>query len=343
MPAVPRLPAFLIALMLTAAVAGCTSSTRSRAEPSTSGLPTKNRVTSPPMTALPTPPPIQWTSLHNPMLRDPAHAVKDAAIVFANGRWWALFSSVDTAGTWRIGIASSADLRQWSKITMMPHDPTVEGEASPDVVRAPGGRFVITYQSYAHDRPGAGPKLYYRTTGDFERFSAARPLGRALHPAASDRMIDPAVAWTPAGLLLGYKVGGETQHFEIARSASGSLDGPWTLVGRPDIAVFGDTIENYQFLHLRSRWQLLATSNILDRPYLFDLAGDPKTPAGWLHWSTGRELQIPTESWNAGKGATGGTYEHANCAFVVNREALGGYYYLVYSDSPNVVLFRPRT
>jgi hypothetical protein len=152
-------------------------------------------------------------------------------------------------------------------------------------------------------------------------------------------MIDAAVEWTPAGLLLGYKVGDEVQHFEIARSVAGSLDGPWKLVGRPDIVVLGDTIENYQFLHLHTGWQLLATSNILDRPYLFDLAGDAKTPAGWLHWSPGRELNVPQESWNKGTGATGGTYEHANCAFIVNRGPIDGSYYLLYSDSPNKTTF----
>ena len=77
-------------------------------------------------------------------------------------------------------------------------------------------------------------------------------------------MIDAAVAWTPAGLLLAYKYGSDVQHFEIARSVSGSLDGPWKLLGRPDIMVYGDTIENYQLLQLDGRWQLLATSNTLN-------------------------------------------------------------------------------
>ena len=338
MPTVTRFRALIAALLVAGTAAACSSGS-GRAAPTTTARGTTTPATAPPTTAPAAPPAIPWTSLHNPLLRDRTHAVKDAALVFAAGKWRALFSYVDDAGTWRIGVASSADLRQWSPITTVPHDPAVEGEASPDVVHAPDGRYVITYQSFVHDRPGTGPKLYYRTTEDFAHFTAARSLGHELHPGASERMIDAAVAWTPAGLLLGYKMGADTQHFEIARSASGSLDGPWTLVGRPDIVVFGDTIENYQFLHLHDGWQLLATSNILDRPYLFDLAGDPKTPSGWLHWTKGRELQIPTESWNPGTGATGGTYEHANCAFVVNSATFGGYSYLVYSDSPNKTTF----
>ena len=99
--------------------------------------------------------------------------------------------------------------------------------------------------------------------------------------------------------------------------------------------MFGDTIENYQFLRIDGRWQLLATSNIADEPFLFNLAGNPTPPKGWLHWTAGRQLHVPLESWNTGTGATGATYEHANCAFVVDRRSDDGDYYLVYSDSPN--------
>ena len=298
------------------------------------GAPASSTTVAAPVTA-----PIAWTSLHNPLLSDATHAVKDPALVQTNGRWYALFSRVDAGGQWRIGIATSADLRQWSAISTMPHDASVEGEASPDVVRAPGNAFVVTYQSFVHDRTGALAKLYYRTTADFVHFSDPRPLGHELHPAANDRMIDAAVAWTPAGLLLGYKYGADAQRFELARSTSGSLDGPWQLVGQPDIHVFGDTIENYQFVETQGRWQLLATSNIADRPFLFALAGDPQSPRGWLHWSSGQELRVPQESWSTGSGATGATYEHANCAYLIDRHTVDGYYYLVYSDSPNKTTF----
>jgi len=259
--------------------------------------------------------------------------------MYAGGAWHALFSAVDRDGVWRIGLASSPDLSHWSPITLMPHDPAVEGEASPDVVPTPDGRYVVTYQSFVHDRPGQFPKLYYRTTGDFVRYSAPRPLAHDLHPNADDRMIDAAVAWTPAGLLLAYKYGSDVQHFEIARSVSGSLDGPWELLGRPDITVYGDTIENYQLLRLDGRWQLLATSNTLNRPFLFTLRGDPRVAGSWLHWSAGRELHVPQETWNSGTGVTGTTYEHANCAFIVNRGPVGGFTYLLYSDSPNQTAF----
>lgn len=284
---------------------------------------------------------VDWTRLTNPILGYGDRSVKDPAVVFAGGRWHALFSLIDGRGTWRIAITRSRDLRRWSRLAAVPHDPAVEGEASPDVVRAPDGHFVVTYQSFVHDIHGGEAKLYYRTTNDFRRFSPAHPLGRGLHPAPADRMIDAALAWTSAGLLIAYKYGATEgpQAFELARSTTGSLDGPWVPVGRPSLTVYGDTIENYQFLHLNGRWQLLATSNNLDRPFLFDLTGDPHQAQGWLSWSPGRELQIPQESWNPGSGTTGATYEHANSAFLVDRGSIQGRYYLVYADAPDRTSF----
>ena len=318
----------VVVLALVFGLVGCSRASSTRATTPSSTIVTAPRSVST----------IDWPTLRNPLLTDHTYAVKDPALVFANGRWYALVSRVGASGQWRIGIASSPDLRHWSALSTMPHDSAVEGEASPDVVRAPDGEFVVTYQSFVHDRPGMLAKLYYRTTTDFEQFSEPRPLGRELHPRRGDRMIDPALVWSPAGLLLGYKYGTDEQHFEIARSSSGSLDGPWRLIGRPDIRVFGDTVENYQFVDLQDQWTLLATSNVGDQPF-FRVAGDPHTPTGWLHWSRGERLRVPQEAWNRGSGATGATYEHANCAFLVGGRSSDGYYYLVYSDSPDKTTF----
>jgi len=125
--------------------------------------------------------------------------------------------------------------------------------------------------------------LYARTTKDFTTFSAPIRLLANLLDAPADRLIDPALVYSPAGLLLGFKVGttdaGSAQHFELARSTTGTLAGPWVVVGRPDIAVYGDTIENYEFLKIGGTYALLATSNVLDRPQLFRLAGSAGTAA----------------------------------------------------------------
>lgn len=278
-------------------------------------------------------PPVAWRAMRNPMLSDARHVVKDQAVVSVGGRWHAVFSYEDPAGRWRIGLRTSPNLARWSRVTTMPHDPAVTGEASPDVERAPDGRFVVAYQSFPSDRAGARPKLYFRTTRDFVRFSAPQRLAPELYAGPDERLIDPAVVWSPAGLLLGFKRGVDRQQFELARSASGALRGPWELLGAPDISVRGDTVENYQFLHHGGRWQLLATSNNGNQPVRFDLAGDAATAAGWLHWSPARALAVPQEAWNPGTGLTGTDYEHANCAYLVDGRRVAGWYYLTYSDA----------
>jgi hypothetical protein len=279
--------------------------------------------------------------LRNPIVRSADHALKDPALVAVNGRWVAAFSTVDAEGRWRIGIEHSPDLVTWSSMTFMTHDCAVDGEASPDVVRAPDGQFVITYQSFVHDVDGGLAKLYYRTTADFIHFSPPHFLLRPLFGGRSDRLIDAALAWTPAGLVLGFKTGDTdaTQSFEVARSTTGSLDGPWQLVGIPDIRVFGDTIENGQFIEIDGRWKLVATSNRWDRPFVFDLVGDARHPGGWLRWSAGRQLNVAHEPWNRGAGMTGSTYEHANGAYLVDHRSRDGWFYLVYEDAPEMSRF----
>ena len=125
-------------------------------------------------------------------MSSPDHALKDAALVAVGPTWFMAFSSVDAHGTWRIGIEHSSDLRTWSALTFMPHDPSIEGEASPDVVREPNGPLVITYQSFVHDVHGGQAKLYYRTTSDFVHFSPPHLLLRPLLGAPTDRLIDAA-------------------------------------------------------------------------------------------------------------------------------------------------------
>ena len=86
-------------------------------------------------------------------------------------------------------------------------------------------------------------------------------------------------------------------------------------VGRPDIVVNGDTVENYEFVAAAGRWHLVATSNTFDQPWIFELSGDPTTPSSWLHWTGGRMLVIPGQSWDFGPGVSSVDFEHANSVF----------------------------
>ncbi|MGH9090576.1 MAG: hypothetical protein ACRDZR_04210 [Acidimicrobiales bacterium] len=290
-------------------------------------------------------PHVAWASLHNPVLSYPDAAAKDEAVVWTGGRWHMLFSYVthDTAlpggVRWDVATATSPDLAHWSAPRPWPAQAGTVGVASPDGVRDPAGGFVVTYQS----NPSAGgqDKVFYRTSPDLEHWSAPHPLAPRLAPQAQDRQIDAALAFTGHGLVLAYKasVGTGPQHFVIAYARSGSLRGPWRLVGRPDISLYGDTVENYELVHAAGAWRLVATSNTLDQPWIFRLDGAPSDPASWLHWSAGRELAVPSQPWDTGTGTSSVGYEAANAAFLCDARSAGGYSYLFYAGSSELTQF----
>jgi hypothetical protein len=288
---------------------------------------------------------VAWGRLSNPILSEPTAGVKDQALVWSGGRWHMLFSDVTDDARypdgvrWNIGTSTSTDLTHWSTPVLWPAQTGVLGVVSPDIVRSPTGSFVVTYDSGPGQTGGGEAKLYYRTSKNLEKWSAPHPLARSLGPRPGDRMIDPALAWTGSGLILGYKSGTATQHFQIAWSPSGSLAGPWRSVGRPAIVLYGDTVENYEFLTLGGRWHLVATSNTFDQPWLFTLSGSPLVPASWLHWSHGAELDIPSAPWDSGAGLSSVTYEHANSVFLCDARSSDGYYYATYAGSDELTSF----
>jgi hypothetical protein len=295
-------------------------------------------------------PSIHWSELHNPILSEPAGGVKDEAVIWVGGQWHLLFSYVTDAPSlpggirWNIATSTSSDLVHWSPPDPWPVEPGVLGVASPDIVRGPTGEYLVTYQS----DPGASPpsedlpRLFYRTSRDLRTWSAPHPLAQSLAPSAGDRMIDGAFVFTGHQLLLGFKFSSPTQPdvFEIARSTTGSPNGPWRMVGKPDIDVDGGTIENYEFVKVADTWHLVATSDNLDQPWMFTLAGNPARPAGWLRWAHGYQLQIPSEPFNRGPGISSVGFEHANSAFLCDASSLpGGYSYLFYAGSDELTQF----
>jgi hypothetical protein len=289
-------------------------------------------------------PTVDWAALRNPILSYPDAAVKDQALVWDAGSWHMLFSYVTGDSPvpgqqqWDIASAESPDLVHWSAPAPWSEQPG--GMASPDLVRAPDGSFVATYDSPPGESGTSQAKLYYRTSVDLVHWSGPVPLAPTLHGAPGERLIDPALAWTPGGLALAYKLGttAQAQAFEIAWSRSGSLSGPWSVVGRPAIRAYGDTFENYELVTVHGRWRLVATSNMFDQPWLFTLAGDPSVPTSWLHWVDGAELRVPAEAWNSAAGVTGADYEHANSAYLCEDTA-DGYAYLTYAGSTELTRF----
>jgi hypothetical protein len=271
-------------------------------------------------------------------------AVKDQALIWADGVWHMLFSYVTNDTTmaghehWGIATSQSSDLRQW--IAPVPWSEQPGGMASPDVVRAPSGTFVSTYDSPPGESGPTQAKLFYRTSSDLVHWSPPNPLAPTLHPSPGVRMIDPALAWNGKGLILAYKVGttSQSQAFEIAWSKTGSLSGPWQVIGRPDVKIYNDTLENYELLWLKGAWHLVATSNSLDQPWIFTLSGPPANPSSWLHWVDGYELQVPSEAWNTSAGLSSVNYEHANSVFLCQNTS-DGYAYLTYAGSQELSRF----
>jgi hypothetical protein len=290
---------------------------------------------------------IDWSKLRNPIESSPSAGEKDQVMVWYGAKWHLIFSYVRDDSSlpggvyWDIATSSSTDMTSWTAPDPWPAQPGAIGVAAPQVVRDPQGDFVVTYQSDPGQTDGAQDRLYYRTTSNFVTWSAPHPLAQSLAPQPGDRMIDGSLAWTNNGLILGYKSGvqGSSQAFEIAWSPDGSLDGPWHYVGKPDIVVYGDTVERYEFLNVEGSWRLMATSNTLDQPWLFKLSGDPDSPSGWLNWSGGYELAVPKAPWDSGKGISSVDYEWANASFLCNATSTDGYYYLLYAGSDELSQF----
>ncbi len=290
---------------------------------------------------------IDWSSLHNPILSSPSAGEKDEALIWYADRWHMLFSyvrydrSIPGGVYWDIATSTSEDLSHWTAPVAWPAQPGTLGVASPEVVRDPEGLFVVTYQSDPGQSGGEQDRLYYRTSTDLVTWSPPHPLAQNLAPGPTDRMIDGSLAWTADGLMLGFKAGvaGNQQAFEIAWSPDGSPSGPWRYVGKPDIRVNGDTIERDEFLSVDGTWRLMATSNVLDQPWLYTLAGNPDRPSGWLDWKGGYELDVPKAPWDSASGISSVNYEWANSAFLCNDRANGGYYYLLYAGSNELTAF----
>jgi hypothetical protein len=277
-------------------------------------------------------------------LEYPDAAVKDQALIWADGKWHMIFSYVTNDTTtpgqehWGIATSESADLRNWSKAVPWTEQPG--GMASPDIVRSPSGTFVVTYDSPPGETRPSQAKLYYRTSADLVHWSTPHRLARTLYPDPAVRMIDPALAWTGNGVVLAYKMGttSQSQALEIAWSKSGSLSGPWQPVGRADIRIYDDTVENYELVAAKWVWHLVATSNTLDQPWIFTLPGSPLNPSSWLHWVDGYQPTVPSESWNTGPGISSVGFEHSNSAFLC-EDTSDGYEYLTYAGSQELTQF----
>jgi hypothetical protein len=272
-----------------------------------------------------------WAAVRNPVLAYPDVAIKDAFMVQHEGRFHLGYSEASADPfRFRLGFASTADLREFTRGTTLDQEDT-GGLASPDVTRAPDGRFVMTYNSHTRDVGTAASKLYYRTSSDLQTWSAATRIHVEGADADADRLIDAAMFFAPSDGFLFFKL---DQKAYVAHASS--LDGPWKLLGPLKPA----NLENYQPLRIDGRMHLLGTTiPLLHRPALHRLDGDENDPASWQTWTLVRELEIPEQSWNSGDPFQ---YERANAGYLVDARASDGFFYLLYAGSTDIASFNGR-
>lgn len=254
-------------------------------------------------------------------------------MVHHEGRWHFGYSEASSDPfRFRLGFASSADLIAFDRGATLDQEDT-GGLASPDVTRAPDGRFVMTYNSHTRDVVGSESKLYYRTSVDLKTWSAPTRLRVEGADAATDRVIDAAMFFATTGAFLFFKL---DQKAQVAHSASGAIDGPWKLLG----ALRPSNLENYQPIRIDGHMHLLGTTiPLLHRPALHRLDGDENDPAAWQTWTLVRELEIPEQSWNSGDPFQ---YERSNAGYLVDARATEGFFYLLYAGSTDIASFNGR-
>jgi hypothetical protein len=311
--------AHILVATLTVITAACSSAPESSTPTTAAEAPHATQHTRPTDT------PVAWDSLRNPIVETDWMA-KDQAAVFVAGVWHLWYSTRQPGRG--IGYQTSPDLLTWTVVDDRP--PT---GGSPDVRQLKDGRWLMTVQvdPPSPESPDRDDLAY--AVADSTAALATAPL-HPLAPGFFDdvRRIDAAVAETDTGLFLVFKRGGREQVPQITtllHSPSGSLDGPWTHLGDPNVGWF----ENYQFLEIDGVWHLLGTRIPVHVPELWRLEGNPDDPDAWLTWAKVRDLEVPAEAWNSGDGDPGFAYERANSAYLVDHRAVDGWWYLFYAGS----------
>lgn len=274
-----------------------------------------------------------WDAVRNPLVGYSDVAIKDAFMQRAADDTWQLgYSEIQAEPfRFRIGFATaSADLGTVTRGATL-DQPETGGLASPDIVRAPDGRHVMTYNSHTRDIGEAANKLYFRTSTDLVTWSPPARIHVDGADADTDRLIDAALAFTDDAVYLVFK---RDQTANVAHATS--LDGPWTLLGE----LSPSNLENYQLLRIDGVWHLLGTRiPLLHVPVLHRLDGDPRDPAAWRTWTVVRDFEIPPQRWNDGPVLD---HERANAAYLVDERERDGHYYLLYAGSTERDSFERR-
>lgn len=277
---------------------------------------------------------IPWKKLHNPILEFDDHMIKDQTLRLIDGEWHLFYSERFEAPTpGGTGHAVSTDLTSWTTTEKL-----FPEQGSPDITRDADGRYIITAQ---RNDPAGGEinQLVYQAATD-PNDAWSPPAQLVAGEFTTERIIDAGLAHTKYGLFLLFKRGlheDVIQPIALAHSPSGSLDGPWEILGEPSLTF----AENFQFLVINGVWHVLTTKIPVHVPTLYKLVGDPSDPQSWLNWKEAGKFEIPQEAWNTGRTA-GITHETANSAHLCDARALDGYWYLTFAGSTELETFEGR-
>lgn len=270
-----------------------------------------------------------WAGLRNPIYAHDGWSVKDVAMVLVGDTYHFYFSAFFAdAGMERCHVAttSTTDLKTFAAATVL-FDGKADGwlgMCSPDVQMI-GAQYVMTFNSWG-DLAAKPNQLFYATSPNLGTWSAARPLGAAL--TGGKRAIDAAVGNDNGRLFLFWKERIADDRTRLAVATA--LDGPWRFVGDglPALLATGGrdnglTHENFQFMRIDGKWQLLSTDYMPHAPWIYAMAGAGTDENDWLSWQNGVRVQVASEAFN--------TDHQANAAFLADWRARDGYFYLMYA------------
>ena len=291
---------------------------------------------------------LDWKNLHNPVLQYPDWSIKDTAMVYRDGTFYVFFSAFyprtdDTVC--HVVEVTTKDFKTFS-------DPILKfdgkedgwiGMCSPDV-NLMNGQYVMTFNSWGN-QPTKPNQLFVMTSPDMVHWSKREKLAANL--TEGKKVIDAALAYADGGYYLIYKQGPKGGTLIPRMAFSKSVVGPYEFVGdglpkllRPDGSTETLTHENYQFIHVDTKWYLLTTDydqqkegNIIDKGeelHLYTL--DPKS--NWLVWGEGRRLDTPQEAFN--------TDYKDNAGCLVDWRRYDGYFYLLYAGRTEYNSFAMR-
>lgn len=270
--------------------------------------------------------PLDWTSLRNPILQDPARCLKDPSVVYHEG-WFYVYSNRNHR---------TQDFRTFTPL---------QGTGSQPDVTHNGAQWIMAHNGAPpaswHEPESAAPKL--RRSNDLVRWTPAQELLPGLGEA---RNIDPAIAWDGPYAYVALKRKQKLYVTRMPREALGTTAWESLQQGQLD----GAWGEQFQLLTLHGQWHLLATgrrANLFQmlclawypytcnhHPFLYTKQYPGTRLVDWTQWTQRRELRIPQERWNKAM--------HANGAYLVDWRPHDGYYYLFYAGSADHTRFNNR-